>query len=207
MIKKSIRKFLGKIYLVGKIEADKFLREHQMKELSDKISFDNTANITTEASIVNYTNDKSSIKIGANSLIRGELVAFNLGGRIEVGDNCFIGPGTRIWSAKKISIGNRVLISHNINIHDNNSHPLDSKMRHEDFMYMIENNGLLKTSDLNEKEIIIEDDVWIGFNSVILKGIKIKRGAIIGANTIVTEDVPEYAVVIGNPARIIKYAK
>ncbi len=207
MIKRLIRKILGKMYLVGKIEADKFLREHFLNELNRTITFEQSANITIEANIMNFTGDKGKIKIGANSLVRGELVAFNIGGKIEIGDDCFIGPGTRIWSAKNISIGNRVLISHNINIHDNNSHPLDSKMRHDDFVYMLENNGLLKVNDLNEKDIVIEDDVWIGFNSVILKGVTIKRGAIIGANTVVTQDVPEYAVVIGNPPRIVKYVK
>lgn len=52
--------------------------------------------------------------------------------------------------------------------------------------------------------VIIEDDVWIGQRAIILPGIKISRGAIIGAGAVITKDVPEYAVVVGNPGRIVK---
>nr|WP_208610045.1 acyltransferase [Flavobacterium defluvii] len=160
--------------------------------------------IFNEAGIHNNLGDRTKIVLGNNCDIRGELLIFGHGGEIIIGDYSFIGERTKIWSAKKISIGNRVLISHNVNIHDNNSHPLDSKLRHEDFKY-ITAFGLKKESDLNEKEIIIEDDVWIGFNSTIMKGVKIGKGAIIAANTIITKDVPEYAVCAGNPMQIIKY--
>jgi acetyltransferase-like isoleucine patch superfamily enzyme len=49
--------------------------------------------------------------------------------------------------------------------------------------------------------IVIEDDVWIGFNATILKGVTICKGAIIGAATVITKDVPPYAIMVGNPAR------
>ena len=51
----------------------------------------------------------------------------------------------------------------------------------------------------------IKNDVWIGANSVILKGVSIGNGAIVGAGAVVTKDVPDYAIVVGNPARVIKY--
>lgn len=108
---------------------------------------------------------------------------------------------------KKIVIGNRVLISHNVNIHDNNSHSLDANLRHEDYIHISTKGMLLKENNLNEKEIIIGDDVWIGFNSTIMKGVRIGRGSIVGANTIVTKDIPEYVVCVGSPMRIIKYLK
>jgi len=54
-------------------------------------------------------------------------------------------------------------------------------------------------------ETYIANDVWVGANSVILKGVKIGNGAIIGASAVVTKDVPDYAIVVGNPARIVKY--
>lgn len=55
------------------------------------------------------------------------------------------------------------------------------------------------------QKIVIEDDIWIGGNSVILPGVRIKRGAVVGAGSVVTKDVPENGVVGGNPARILKY--
>ena len=58
--------------------------------------------------------------------------------------------------------------------------------------------------DIKSDPIVIENDVWIGFNAVILKGVRIGKGAIIGACTVVSKDVPPFSVVVGNPMRIIK---
>ncbi len=55
--------------------------------------------------------------------------------------------------------------------------------------------------------VVIEDDAWIGFNAVVLKGVRIGRGAIVGSATVVTKDVPPYSVVVGNPAREIGQAR
>lgn len=65
------------------------------------------------------------------------------------------------------------------------------------------NNRHLEFTDPNP--VIIEENVWVGFEAIILPGVKIGRGAVIGCKTVVFEDVPAYAVVVGNPARIIKY--
>jgi acetyltransferase-like isoleucine patch superfamily enzyme len=53
--------------------------------------------------------------------------------------------------------------------------------------------------------VVLEDNVWIGFDSVIMPGVTIGQGAIIGSKTVITEDVPPYAVVVGNPQKIIRY--
>ncbi len=55
------------------------------------------------------------------------------------------------------------------------------------------------------KKIIIEDDVWIGAHAVILKGVRVKKGAVVAAGAVVTKDVPEYSFVAGVPAKVIKY--
>ena len=57
----------------------------------------------------------------------------------------------------------------------------------------------------NKTGITVEDDVWIGANSVILPGVHINKGAIIGAGSVVTKDIPPYAIAVGNPAKVIKY--
>ena len=57
------------------------------------------------------------------------------------------------------------------------------------------------------KEVIIEDDVWIGHRVIILPGVNIGKGSIIGAGSVVTRDVPQYAIVGGIPAKIIRYRK
>ena len=60
-------------------------------------------------------------------------------------------------------------------------------------------------STIKSAPIVIKDKAWIGFNCIIMKGVTIGEGAVIGAGSVVTKDVPDYAVVGGNPAQIIKY--
>lgn len=151
----------------------------------------------------NMSGVKEQIHIGQNCHIRGELLVYPYAGHIIVGDDCYIGEGTRIWSEKGIIIGNRVLIAHNVDIHDCNDHPVEKRARHNHFLSIIKE-GHPNDFDLNGREICIKDDVWIGFGACIMKGVTIGEGAIIAAHAVVTKDVPANVVVCGNPAYIIK---
>ncbi|MBS1743310.1 MAG: acyltransferase [Bacteroidetes bacterium] len=205
MIKKFFKYIFFRIYALGKVEYDTRIKKILRKGYEEIAEIHELALITTDGSLFNHQHDKKRISIGERSIISGQLLIFKHGGEIHVGHHSFIGPGTRIWSAKKVIVGNRVLISHGVNIHDNNSHPLDAQLRHEDFLHIFYKGGLQSSIDLREAAIIIKDDAWIGFNAIILKGVTIGKGAIVGAGAIVTEDVPDYAVVGGSPAKIIKY--
>lgn len=180
------------------------LQKEHLEYFHNNAIVGNETRIFEMASIHNNLKNRSKIKIGNYCDIKGELMLFAHGGEITIGDYSFFGERSKIWSSKKITIGNRVLISHNVNIHDNISHSKDSETRHKDFIH-IQTVGLQQENFLNEKEIIIKDDVWIGFNATIMKGVTIGKGAIIGANTMVLKDVPDYAVCVGNPMRIIDY--
>lgn len=168
------------------------------------VVFGDGSKFLISANVINISRNRGCIKIGRNTLIRGELLTFRHSGEIIIGDYCYIGEMTRIWSASKIIIGDRVLIAHNVNIHDNNAHPIDAKLRHEQFKHIISSGHPKEDFTLNEKPIIIEDDVWIGFNSTILKGVIIGKGAIVAACSVVNKDVEPYTVVAGNPAMEIK---
>jgi acetyltransferase-like isoleucine patch superfamily enzyme len=119
--------------------------------------------------ILNNSHDPLAIYIGAHTHIRGELMTFGHGGKISIGDYCYVGDNSYIWSALNIRIGNRVLISHNVNIFDSLTHPLSATTRHEHFKSIIAY-GHPKLLDLAERPIVIEDDVWIGCMSIILQG-------------------------------------
>ena len=154
--------------------------------------------------IYNMQGKQDLISVGEATHICGELLTFNYGGKITIGDNSFVGPGTRIWSGEEIIIGSNVLISHNINIMDNNAHEINFEERAESYkkLHVIgypKVKGSVKTA-----KVIIKDNVWICFNSTILKGVTIGEGAIIGANSLVTKDVPPFTMVAGNPAVQIK---
>lgn len=158
-----------------------------------------------EASVENHKGIPDKIRIGEGTHIRGQLLVFKYGGEIAIGNNSYVGEGTRIWSGEKIVIGNNVLISHNVNIVDTNSHELDSKERAVRYKKLIENGPWETKGSILTSPIVIQDDCWISFGAIILKGVTIGKGAVIAAGSVVTKDVPEYAVMAGNPARIVKY--
>jgi acetyltransferase-like isoleucine patch superfamily enzyme len=159
--------------------------------------------IYPSAVVDNIQGNKSLIRVGTNSHVLGQLLIFAHGGEIEIGNDCYIGESTKIWSAKKIHIGNRVLISHNVNIFDSLTHPISASERHQQFLKIV-SEGHPKRVDLSEAPVFIHDDVWVGAMSIVLKGITIGEGAIVGAGSVVTKDVPPWTIVAGNPAKIIR---
>ena len=116
-------------------------------------------------------------------------VFFGSGREIEIGSNSGIGTNCRI--AGPLSIGSDVMIAPNVSIYTRN-HETENIYRPM----------RLQTAPL--KKVSIGDDVWIGANAIILPGVNIGNGCIVGAGAVVTKDVPDFSVVGGNPAKIIK---
>jgi acetyltransferase-like isoleucine patch superfamily enzyme len=159
-----------------------------------------------EASVENLQGNSGSIVIGLNTHIRGELLVWRHGGKIAIGSNCFIGPGTRIWSGSNegIRIGNDVLISHGVTIIDSDSHEIDYLKRSNSFCLLTKSGHPLVNEAVITETIIIDDYAWISYNVCILKGVKIGKGSIIGAGSVVTKDIPAFVLAAGNPAKVIK---
>lgn len=113
---------------------------------------------------------------------------------LQIGDYTYIGEFNNIRAAGGIiRIGNHCLISQHVTMVCSN-HQIKKGILIDEQPWTEDNNF-----------IVIYNDVWIGANSVILAGVTINKGAVIGAGSVVTKDVPENAIVVGNPARIIKY--
>ena len=159
--------------------------------------------ILASAKIRNIRGDTKRIKLGRNTLIAGELLIFPHGGNISIGDWCFVGEGTRIWSSSSVTIGDRVLVAHNVNIFDSLTHPISAKLRHRHFKSIM-TTGHPQTIELGERPIKVANDVWIGANACILRGVNIGEGGIVASGAVVTKDVPPYTIVAGNPARIVR---
>jgi len=134
----------------------------------------------------------SKIKIGRNTISRGELVVFKHEGLITIGDHSYIGPGSTLWSSSKggISVGHRVLISRDVHIHDTNSHPIDTKARAEQTISMLTEGHSNEDPGIESAPVCIGNDVWIGLGAIILKGVTVGDRSIIGAGVICTKDVP-----------------
>jgi acetyltransferase-like isoleucine patch superfamily enzyme len=155
------------------------------------------------ARVLNASSTSDSIVVGSHCRIEGELFVFAHGGRIHVGDWCFIGPETRVWSAVSVSIGDRVLISHGCNIMDSLTHPIDAVQRHQHFRAILLG-GHPSQLDLGERPVTIGDDAWIAAGATLLRGVNIGAGAIVAAGSVVTTDVPPATIVAGNPAKVVR---
>lgn len=161
------------------------------------------ARLTRLARIRNICGNSSLIRIGSKTVISGELLIFPQGKGIKIGDWGYLGENSRIWSAASVSIGDRVLISHDVKIIDSLTHPLNPRDRHDQFRSIVEY-GHPTDIKLGGIPIFIEDDVWIAAGAIILRGVNIGKGAIVGAGAVVTSDVPSFTIVAGNPARVIR---
>ena len=115
-------------------------------------------------------------------------------GEIELGSNSYIGNYSTMQLTKgfKIVIGDNCQISHNVRMYTSSADP------DQDFTK-------IKSKPSKVGNIIIGDGVWIGANVFINPGITIGRNAVIGANSMVTKDIPENAIVGGVPAKLIRY--
>jgi galactoside O-acetyltransferase len=134
-------------------------------------------------------------------MVDASIVSDRPGARYSIGPDTFIGA-SHIIAASSISIGAHVLISWGCWIVDHDSHSLDYRDRLEDVKRW--RCGEKRWDNVAISPVTICDHAWIGFNSVILKGVTIGRGAVIGAGSIVTKTIPDYCVAAGNPARIIR---
>lgn len=102
----------------------------------------------------------------------------------------------------KLSIGNYVSISQNVYFFLDSEH----YTKHiSTFPFKVKMLKSVKSEAFSKGDIIVSDDVWIGFGSMIMSGVRIGKGAIVAAGSIVTKDVPEFAIVAGIPAQVIKY--
>jgi acetyltransferase-like isoleucine patch superfamily enzyme len=128
---------------------------------------------------------------GVSSLIAAKLHDAPL---FEVGNHVFLGHQLTVSVAERVTIGSDVLVSDRVMIADNDGHPLDPARR-----------AAGQPVDVaSVRPVTIEDGAWVGTRAVILKGVTVGRGAVVAAGAVVTKSVPPYALVAGNPARVVK---
>lgn len=153
-------------------------------------------NVEVSGKILIYTTNGSKISIGNNTKFRSDSL-FNFRGlnhvcilqtgkkdaKIIIGDNCGF-SGVSIVSDIEVFIGDNVLVGANTMIGDRDDHTERYKAI--------------------PKPVRIESNVWLGMNTVVLKGVTIGKGTIIGANSLVTKSIPSNVIAAGNPCKVIR---
>jgi acetyltransferase-like isoleucine patch superfamily enzyme len=144
------------------------------------------------------------IQIGDNvSLLQAELRCYRKG-EIRIGDYSWFSLRTQIISCSSITIGRYCIFARDVYISDTNEHPIDPFVRRKQTILAITQGVEPDRYAATSRAIEIGDDVWVGERACIMKGVKIGNGAVIAANAVVTKEVPEYCVVAGNPAVVVK---
>lgn len=149
--------------------------------------------------------NKGKISIGNRSVVKSSFLSNLLGlyqrsiivtrnkdAVIEIGENVGI-SGVTIYARKEIKIGSHTRIGANTKLMDNDFHPVDPQLRLE------------CSQDIATKPIIIGENVFIGCNSLVLKGVEIGDNTTIGAGSVVTKNIPANCIAAGNPAKVIKF--
>ncbi len=139
---------------------------------------------------------KSNIVLDDGVTVRPYAQIWSGGGTVRIGRGPEIGERCRISIANSLEIGEKVLLSPNVYITD-----CDHEYRNID-VPVIEQ-GIVQKG----QAVSIGDGSYIGINTVIVGNVKIGKHCVIGANSVVTKDVPDYSVAVGIPARVIKNIK
>lgn len=165
------------------------VREHSPEELAEArrqtellFQLNQTNPVTEEYNVL--LKELFGDNIGEGSFVAAPFSGAALN-RLKIGKNVFINSNLLAMSRGEITIEDDVMIAANVSLISNNHDPYERMV-------------------LTCKPVLIQKGAWIGANAVILPGVSVGRYAIVGAGSVVTRDVPDYAVVVGNPAKVVK---
>lgn len=171
----------------------------------ENVDLDETAYLETTYSFIKFRSvAPAGVRIGrGSSVYLGTMFDLGPGARVEIGDYVLIN-GAQIICDTSVEIGDHTLISWNVVLMESYRVPLDPAARRR----VLEQAAREGTPPLREagagRPIRIGANVWIGFDVCILPGVTIGEGSIIGARSVVADDVPSYCIAAGNPARVVR---
>lgn len=147
---------------------------------------------------------RDRVRLDTGTVCRGVLRRERFGdGQITIGRRVYIGDDCLLSCADRITIGDLTLLGHGVQIFDNNSHPMDRAARAADWHAVLQGN-IRACDQIERAPVVIGAHAWIGFGSIVLKGVTIGDGAVVAAGSVVTADVDAHTLVAGNPARPIR---
>jgi acetyltransferase-like isoleucine patch superfamily enzyme len=160
--------------------------------------------------VIKPEKNKVYLKVGNDTVLDCKVLFESGGGEVIIGNRVHIGSSTIICRTK-IEFKDNIFVAWGTCFYDHNSHSIDYRERENDITQQLQDyrSGKIfienkKWDVVESKPIMISSNAWIGMNCIILKGVTIGEGAIVGAGSVVTKDVPAWTIVGGNPARVIK---
>jgi len=175
----------GKAFFVGKsvtIRCRKKLKIGRSVSLQDYVLID--------ALSIDGITLGDNVSIGIRSMIKTSGSLGKLGKGMKMGHDSAMGNDCFVGAAGGVFIGDYVAIGQNVRFHSEN---------HE----FSDRNKLISEQGVSNKGIIIGNDCWLGAGAVFLDGVTVGKGCVIGANSLVTHDIPAYSIAVGSPARVI----
>ncbi len=136
----------------------------------------------------------NNVSIGRFSVIECTGILTHLGEGFWIGDDSNLGDYSFVGAAGGVRIGRHVLIGQGVRFHSENH-------------VFTRTDIPIKAQGVTNEGIVVEDDVWLGSGVIVLDGVTIGRGAVVAAGSVVTKDVPRFAIVGGAPARVIRFRK
>jgi acetyltransferase-like isoleucine patch superfamily enzyme len=147
-----------------------------------------------------FASGSVGLRLGDNVTLWRASLSVEEDGLIEFGDDCYIANASLVCCTR-ITVGNRVLIAGGATVADSDFHPLAPAARVADTIALSLRGDRKHRPAVESRPVVIEDDVWIGYNAAVLKGVRVGAGAIVAPGAVVNRDVPPGAHVAGNPAR------
>jgi acetyltransferase-like isoleucine patch superfamily enzyme len=150
-----------------------------------------------------YATARVGLRVGRGvTFWRTSLAAEEIG-LIEIGDFCYLANAS-LACTERITIGSHVVVAGGVTIVDSDFHPLSPAGRLADTVALSTRGDRGRRPAFDVRPVVVEDDVWIGYNATILKGVTIGAGATVAPGAVVVRDVPPGAHVVGNPARPVE---
>jgi len=150
------------------------------------------------------SNRDAACRVGKGaSIYGGTMLDVSAHGQVQVGAYTTI-VAARIICDQLVQVGDYCLISWNVLLMDSYRQPFDLEKRRRQLELLARTNPRYVEGDAEPRPVVVGNNVWIGFDACVLPGVSIGDGSIVGARSVVAEDVPPYTIVAGNPARVIR---
>ena len=203
------------MYLLNKLKniKNEYRRKKYMSQLRKKCDLPDDSIYASgfNVQIRKPIEEKVFLSAGHKCVLAGSYIFETETGHISIGNRVHIGASTFICKSE-IIIEDDVTMAWGCTVYDHNSHSIFWEERKNDTLKEYENllsgkNSIdnKEWSNVKTSPIRICSKAWIGMNAIILKGVTIGEGAVVGAGSVVTKDVPPWTVVCGNPAKVVKY--